>query len=236
MGNTHTSKKKTIFDDILDTGKQVFETTVQKLTQNPADPLIDPYLNEKHGYRSQLARISGLAAKPAGERVTSLNGYGLGKWNILHQGEDYFVLGRDGRTVLSYAPSRLDQQDNAFRDAGTDALIATGLEKAGTRYNNLLQTTKNLKQFYPNLILTGTSLGGTMAYDIGLQLDIPSYTFNMGAGPPGLDIHFNVTQPHVNYDIRNDIVSMGSVLKPYLTDLWFDAKPGIEPHSIENFF
>ncbi len=226
--------------DIFDLSFETLFDPVNSIKQQ-ADPLVDIYSSEQYGFKSQLARLSGLAAKDPLERQSLLDDYALNSWKILEQGEDYFVAQRNGSTVISYAPTRPDQADNAVRDLTTDALVATGTEKLGARYSELRGVTKKLYAKYPSAILTGTSLGGTMAFDIGSDLNIPSYTFNMGSGLQSaldsvFDVIFTGNATHVNYAVKTDIITSLSGLNPKLQNIWVDARSGLSAHSIENFF
>ncbi len=89
--------------------------------------------------------------------------------------------------------------------------------------SNAISYTRGVKSNYPNLILTGHSLGGAIAILVAAALDLKAYTFNA----PG------VVDECVKFSMRNEIfqrdASLGRVVKAIQNCL---ANPNIRNYRI----
>lgn len=105
-----------------------------------------------------------------------------------------------------------------IKDLSTDALVALGSTRLGTRYRDLDKKLKLLKSKVgeENIILTGHSLGGTLAREAGRSHGIEAHTFNAGSGPMDIvrDSPFGGMfrrKDHAktqHYRIKGDLVSL----------------------------
>ena len=79
------------------------------------------------------------------------------------------------------------------------------------------------------LILTGHSLGGSIAKFISDKLNKPAFTYNAGAG---LNYLNSIKNPLVkSYKVIGDVISyLGNDTNTYL----INGKSGLNPHTIDN--
>ena len=131
-------------------------------------------------------------------------------------------------------------------DLLSDATIAIGKEELGPRFMDGEKLLANVKDQYPDkkIILTGHSLGGTIAYYLRTKAD-RVYTFNMGTFAPR-ELHLpNVAQKlleymfstknknAVNYYVPGDVISAGVRLMEGAVAV--PNKQGLGAHDKFNF-
>jgi hypothetical protein len=139
--------------------------------------------------------------------------------------------------------SILENVKTGTKDLTTDILLALGLSHLSNRYHDLHKLVEKIEKDHPSskIVLTGHSLGGRLAYNIGRKRGHESIVFNPGTTP----IDFlagnwpsSSKQRHRVISTKGDIVShfrdTSSVQN--LDDI-VEIKPkkGIHPHSIDNF-
>jgi hypothetical protein len=135
--------------------------------------------------RKKLRTYSYLAAssyyKSEGARThitTELIGYTLDTknsnldWAVYHSATEGVIVSFRGTDPTN------------VKDLGNDVLIGLGLLPHAPRFKAGVALVEKLKKQYPGkpMSLTGHSLGGALAYEIGQVTQIPSMSFNRGAG------------------------------------------------------
>ncbi len=193
----------------------------------------------------QFARLSGVSSAPMNRRGDTLQEYGVDDWQVLENADDYMVMKKDDEIVVVNSATRLDQEKHGAKDFMADVALSLGAEKITDRYIAARNVTKKYIRENPGATIytTGTSLGGKIADDVARELDIPSYTFNLGSSPidvlrgPIAFLDKNGTAQHANYIVKGDVISNSAVLKNPKDIVWIDkGKENTEPHSVVNFF
>lgn len=143
--------------------------------------------------------------------------------------------------VLSVKGTDLDQVD----DLTNDALIIMGEERQGVRYRETRQILENMRQQYPQVSVTGHSLGGRIAIDLAEDFDIPAHVFNPGTtykgiGKKALETLWQAAtrgkaKNIQSYNTSTDLISIFSVFDPKLKRKFVPTKKGLNAHSINNF-
>ena len=130
----------------------------------------------------ELAYLSDLAYKTGSTvKLRHLAAAGLSDRYSLAAGKsnpNYTILDRsDGKTILALRGT------SNFSDVGTDALLAIGLEGKTKRFHDTAAVIDRLiaERGRDNLILTGHSLGGSIANSFGKYYDIESHAYNPGS-------------------------------------------------------
>jgi len=128
-------------------------------------------------------------------------------------------------------------------DLGDDVLLGTGFQRNTDRYRQAISVIKqirgdpNLEGFNP--IITGHSLGGITAEDVGNDLKVDSITFNPGATPLTVlaekETPLDLSETHINVHTKTDPISISGYLDPSHQIVSQEAKYEWRPHSIDNF-
>lgn len=142
---------------------------------------------------------------------------------------------------------------DAIKDVGSDLLIATGLQKLGTRYRGLSKKIDRLQNIYKDhdVILTGHSLGGRLASDVAKAKGLEAHVFNPGSSPIEAaaamrQIKLDKPMKHAvhTYHAKGDSISMSEKLNSVAKREGIDqhykfqnkGKGVFSAHSLENFF
>ena len=116
-----------------------------------------------------------------------------------------------------------------LNDIGSDINIVKGNVENDERFKNDLETATKYKDIF-KLILTGHSLGGSIAKFVSDKLSMPAYLYNPGAG---LNYFKSMKNSLVKiYKIIGDPISyLSNDTNTYL----INGKPNLNPHTIDNF-
>ena len=116
-----------------------------------------------------------------------------------------------------------------LNDIGSDISIVKGNVENDERFKRDLETAMKYKDTF-RLILTGHSLGGSIAKYVSDKLSVPAYLYNAGAG---LNYLNSMKNPLVkSYKVIGDPISyLGNDTNTYL----INGKPNLNPHTIDNF-
>lgn len=95
------------------------------------------------------------------------------------------VYHKDGKAVVSFRGTDLSGSKNRWKDLGTDALLAFGLQDLSTRFQNAKKTTDQAISKYgkDNVSLTGHSLGGAQALYVHQKTGVDTHAFNPAVSP-----------------------------------------------------
>lgn len=121
------------------------------------------------------ARVSSEVYKKPSER----SHVGEYKYNVsLSNPEHGFWIGSD-RVIIAIRGTTNKS------DVLSDTLIASGTLKLGQRYKKEKRYLKMIMRKFKNLKveLSGHSLGGTLAMELGREFNLKSYVYNAGIGP-----------------------------------------------------
>ena len=168
------------------------------------------------------------------------------------------VYTKDGKAIISYRGTDVKNPWNRWKDLGTDALIALGLQDEGSRFKNAEKYAKDTIQKYGagNVELTGHSLGGSQALYVSDKLGLPAKAFNPGVSPltiekkPGFGkeligdvVNYVSPQPGTKTESKAKVYTTG--VDPISGSILFDRKGYdvelVKPkswnvHGITNFY
>lgn len=145
------------------------------------------------------------------------------------------------KAVISFRGTKL----NDVGDLYTDFKILKGEEANSTRFRNSSNLTRMVMRKYgkENVSLTGHSLGGTQAVEIGQKYGLQSVSFNPGVGPKtGIkqalgkllkkkSAYKNITVYHTG--IRDPISALSPLLQGRIKHI--GPRFHKDAHSIDNF-
>jgi len=105
------------------------------------------------------------------------------KYEAKYSGDDWAVYTSTNpkypKTIVSFRGTDLSDP----RDIVSDIFVATGYFPQAPRFTRGVELVNRLKKELPGTMsLTGHSLGGTLAYEVGRKTKVPSISFNRGAG------------------------------------------------------
>jgi len=141
--------------------------------------------------------------------------------------------------------SGTDLQRRAAEDLFTDAFITFDMTKQSPRYKESKELTKTAIDKYDgyNHIVSGFSLGGALANNIGKELDIASYAFNPGMSPLNLQRNLKPRSPgdqkdekHRIFLVEGDLISGSAFLNKKEDVKIQKKKDDKKAHSIDNFY
>jgi hypothetical protein len=133
-----------------------------------------------------------------------------------------------------------NKTQNRRRDLIADTYIAFGFTQRSARYKESEQVVKTLiKKFgHNNVILTGHSLGGKLAFELSKQYKLPAIVFNQFSTP------FNRSKnPHSTHFTTSDLTRLSSIDPFSISSKLFDdqkviltdTNPHLSTHTITNF-
>lgn len=95
------------------------------------------------------------------------------------------VNNETGKAVLSFRGTDLKSKQNKWKDLGSDALLAVGLQELSSRFRNAKKATKQAIDKYgsDNLELVGHSLGGSQALYSNAKYGVKTTALNPGVSP-----------------------------------------------------
>jgi hypothetical protein len=128
--------------------------------------------------------------------------------------------------------SAFDRIGNTIKDFTTDFKLATGQITSTDRYKEYLDLVQQVQARNPDaeIILTGHSLGGSLAHNAAIELDLYSYTYNRGSDVSEV-FSDNASEKQISYRTEGDFVS--STISATET---FEVKEGHGAHDLENFY
>lgn len=156
------------------------------------------------GFNMELA-LSDLAYKTPEERQQWVEEQGLENDYFIDQNDDeFFSLIGKHENANAY---NVHRGTSSLEDLGTDVQLALNRLNTTDRYKRSLEKSKRTHTFHrPKVIEIGHSLGGTLAEQIGQELNHESVAFNMGTTP--LRSYKNVNRKrHRHIRREGDIIS-----------------------------
>ena len=95
------------------------------------------------------------------------------------------VNNETGRAVMSFRGTDLKSKQNKWKDLGSDALLAVGLQELSSRFRNAKKATKEAIDKYgsDNVELVGHSLGGSQALYANSKYKVRTTALNPGVSP-----------------------------------------------------
>lgn len=152
-------------------------------------------------------------------------------------------------TVLSIRGTDIhNKQKGKTEDLITDAFLLFGLEHMTPRYKKSVKKLDEVRETYNDhdIVLTGHSLGGTIAREIAIKHDIPAHIFNHG----NTVSHVKKSQQQYfsnilvkdkkkllnNYVVMGDVISNSSLLDKTMTNHIYEKKDNHNAHSLNNFY
>lgn len=195
---------------------------------------------------SDMAMLSELAYKGERARSAGYNGY---TYNPALSSEETAVFERDGKVVIASRGTYLGSPLAAIKDFSTDVLLAMNALKSSGRYRELDERVGAIVGEWgaENVILTGHSLGGTLAHGIAEKHSLDSFAFNPGASlpSPGLTPLEAITrlfgkQPkqtakRYSFITGSDPISGLEALNSSRTIVFHPPNPEFNAHTIRNF-
>jgi hypothetical protein len=91
---------------------------------------------------------------------------------------------KDGKVTLAYRGTDFKNKSNTYRDLGTNALLALGLQDVSSRFKNAKKASDQAIEKYgkDNVNVTGHSLGGSQALYLSNKRGLQGSAFNPFAG------------------------------------------------------
>lgn len=144
----------------------------------------------------------------------------------------YQVWKRASTVIFAIRGTEMTDMD----DIRTDVLLAAGQLKKSSMFRYLYTIFLSWKDRYPEIWLTGHSLGGTIAYEISSLTGVDCVVFNPGAHPPSVGgVMRNQTKSRADiFLIVGDVISEWAKLWPGTVHL-LSATGQNAPHSMINF-
>ena len=98
------------------------------------------------------------------------------------------VYHKDGKAVVAFRGTSLNNKKERYKDVGTDLLLGLGLKKLSTRFNNGKKTTDLAIQKYgrDSVSTTGHSMGGAISVYVHQKRGLDTHAFNPGVGADDL--------------------------------------------------
>ena len=193
--------------------------------------------------RFEYANLAWVAYQPEGQKYRALKKYGLNEvyflmnkftninnttfYNWKTQTIILAVRGTDGNNELN---QRLD-------DLRTDLQLVLGRLKLTSRYEDSKNMLDSIIAEYPQIpiILTGHSLGASIANQLSITYQIPCVLFNTASTPLSVIQNPLATRYTTNKPLEFfiDILSVSDAI--YNPSILVDKKKNKSIHSIENF-
>jgi hypothetical protein len=197
----------------------------------------------------EYSRYSDVAYGSTKERKKKMQELGISDAKYLKQHSDRHtaVFEKNGKIIVAARGTEIKRGwRDRLEDLGSDLLVGMGMQQLGTRYKNLKSQTDALAEQYgkDNIIMTGHSLGGTLADSVAKASGYEAHVFNPGSSPAQMAAGskmgaFKQRQTHDvhTYHATGDVISTSSKgsMRTRQNLHQFDKKKGIGAHSLENF-
>ncbi len=177
---------------------------------------------------ARMARLADVSYKSGSERDRAIRDLHL--QNTMYSNDENAVLlnPQDGKIYVSIRGT------DTWGDVGTDSLLAIGKQDLTARYareNALIQTLIE-KYGAQNIVLTGHSLGGSIADDLHQKYDIASYEFNPGLSNNGLLNSKKISNHQIYYASDDPIATLSRLSNAETHSYDFSTW---NSHSLSNF-
>ena len=157
-----------------------------------------------------------------------------------------------GKAIIAFRGTDLVNKSNKWKDLGTDALVALGMQELGSRFQNAEKATQAVVDKYgkDKVTLTGHSLGGSQGLYVAQKTGLPAQVFNPGVSPltikrSGKQILADTVASFFKPKVKSNIVSYTTGIDPISgLSLFLEGqknvvvpmKKGVKsPHALQNF-
>ena len=193
--------------------------------------------------RFQMANLSWVAYQPENHKYRALRKYGLN--------EVYFLLPKftniNNTTFYNWQTQTIilairgtdgnNELGERFNDLKTDLQLVLGRLRETSRYEDSKNMLDSIIAEYPQIpiILTGHSLGASIANQLSIDYQIPCVLFNIASTPLSVVENPLATRYTTNKPLEGyiDILSVSDAI--YNDSIKVDKKNNKNIHSIENF-
>lgn len=174
------------------------------------------------------AKLSDLAYKEEATRSQEAERMGL-VYDTELSNPHAAVFNGNGQTVISFKGT----DPTNFYDLSADASILLDAQGLHPRFRESVQHTRKVMDKYgSNVVLTGHSLGGSVADYVSKETDLPAVVYNPGSNPNGMA---NVSRNTTVYRHPLDMVSSGYGVWPVPVAVGV-AGFGAGAHGVEQFY
>ncbi len=185
-----------------------------------------------------------------------LQSYGFGEYHLDEAFSDdhaVTIVRPDGSAVIAYRGTHVSLDDAmSDYDLAADALILGGYHRNGvvragvdfmtrafnqqTRFQRAEERYKDVKRTYPEVTLTGHSLGGQLASYVGRKHGEKAIMFNKGSSPLFDPVTFGRYEDHIHYTTGTDPISYaGTFSGEEVIDIDPEERHDYLTHSLHHF-
>ncbi len=201
--------------------------------------------NQSEGQREFYALLSKIAYEPKKNRKGFPSNFVQD--NSLSNDDVLVAVNKSTKEIIiAFAGTRLNRLKSALKDGIADVGIALGIDRLGVRTNKGVKLVKKTMKKYGNsydYTVTGHSLGGRLAQNVGKRLGIPAVTFSRGSSPLGA-VSDKVAQilgrdkegsKTISYRTKGDLIAVSSAIGNDNTKIVQDKKKNISAHSLSQY-
>jgi hypothetical protein len=168
--------------------------------------------------------------------------------SLSNRNRQLLVNNETGKAILSFRGTDLKSKQAKWKDLGSDALLAVGLQELSTRFRNAKKATKAAIDKYgaDNVELVGHSLGGSQALYANAKYGVKTTALNPGVSPANAkkgvldklgDALFKRKAKSTATIYHTGAADPISALSPLVNAKVVQVKPrGKNAHSLRNFF
>jgi hypothetical protein len=143
---------------------------------------------------------------------------------------------KSGKVVLALRGTDTHNKSRAYRDIGSDALLALGQQSLSSRFSKSTAEAKRLAAKYgkDNVTVTGHSLGGSQALWISNQTGIQAHAVNPHVTYEDAMVFQNFPNATIYHSISDPVSTLSPLVRTKKTFYYYDPSmdAGLPQHGI----